>query len=144
MRFGKENRLRLAREIEFLKANSAKADCSAFVIYLYPVPARGHSRIAIIASRRIGNAVSRNAARRRFREIFRAWEHSSGNSSDILIFVRRGWSAFSHEKLAEKFCAAAKSLAERFKPRPGATPPPSMLAPLQSARGARQNPGEKK
>lgn len=144
MRFGKENRLRLAREIEFLKANSAKADCSAFVIYLYPVPARGYSRIAIIASKRIGNAVSRNAARRRFREIFRAWEDSRGNSSDILIFVRRGWSAFSHEKLAEKFCAAAESLPGRFKPRPGATPPSGMFAPLQSARTARQNPGEKK
>lgn len=117
MRFGIQNRLRLAREIEFLKQNSMKADCSAFIIYLYPRPLNQPSRIAIIASKRVGNAVVRNNARRIFREVFRACATSFSSPIDILVFVRRGYFKFSLDSLKNKFLEATQRISKRFPPQ---------------------------
>ncbi len=113
MRFGRENRLRLAREIEFLKQNSTKADCSAFVVYVYPRPDSALSRLAIVASKRIGNAVVRNSARRIFREIFRKEAPLLAENADIIVFVRRGWSSFDFQSLSAKFARGVANCIER-------------------------------
>ena len=113
MHFGKNSRVRLARDFEFLKKNSTKADCSAFVFYLYPNTQRC-SRLAVITSRRVGCAVVRNTARRRFRAIFRETVQDFSRNVDILIFVRRGYVKFSYETLKEKFAKAAKELIAKY------------------------------
>lgn len=109
MRFGKDSRVRLARDFEFLKKNSAKVDCSAFVFYLYPNTLI-RSRLAVITSRRVGCAVERNLARRRFRAIFRKLSPDFAANADILVFVRRGYARFDYSTLEKKFAAAAKTL----------------------------------
>lgn len=54
----------------------------------------GHDRLGIIASRRLGNAVVRNRAKRRVREIFRREASTSPNSAprggvDFIVIPRR-------------------------------------------------------
>ncbi len=114
MHFGKESRVRLARDFEFLKKNSTKADCSAFVFYLYP-NAQKCSRLAVITSKRVGCAVERNLARRRFRAIFRSVSPSLSRNVDILIFVRRGYIKFDYKTLELKFKTAAEELIARYE-----------------------------
>ena len=101
MRFGKENRVRLANDFAFLKQNSRKADCSAFVFYCLPRPENTQSRLGLVTSKKVGCAVERNTARRRFRAIFRE-----------CVFVRRGYSKFGYAKLLEKFSDAANKIIE--------------------------------
>lgn len=113
MRFDKNSRVRLARDFEFLKKNATKADCSAFVFYLYPNTQK-KSRLAVITSKRVGMAVERNLARRRFREIFRSVAPELEKNVDILVFVRRGYAKFEFADLREKFERAAKTLLQKF------------------------------
>ena len=114
MHFGRENRVRLAKDFDFLKKNSTKADCSAFVFYLHPSLA-GRPRLAVITSRKLGCAVERNTARRRFRAIFREVAPSLPIPVDILVFVRRGYLKFDFKKLKLKFERAAFELIARHE-----------------------------
>ena len=109
MRFGKINRLRLAKDFELVKANSTKADCSAFVFYLRPTPEKEFSRLGVVTSRKVGCAVERNRARRVMREIFRKNAPNFSKACDIIIFMRRGWSKFDFKTLDEKFANAASA-----------------------------------
>lgn len=113
MRFGKDSRVRLARDFEFLKKNSAKIDCSAFVFYLHPNGLE-RPRLAVITSRRVGTAVERNLARRRLRWIFRQVSPSLKMNVDILIFVRRGYAKFEIGQLRLKFERAARLLIDKY------------------------------
>lgn len=109
MRFGKINRLRLAKDFELVKADSTKADCSAFVFYLRPTPEKDFSRLGVVTSRKVGCAVERNRARRVMREIFRKNAPNFAKACDIIIFMRRGWSKFDFKTLDEKFANAANA-----------------------------------
>ena len=111
MRFGRDNRVRLARDFEFLKKNSARADCAAFICYIRPSDdASSPSRLAVIASKRVGNAVERNTARRRIRAIFRECAPNFAVPCDILIFVRKAVFKFEYAALRKRFAAAAERL----------------------------------
>ncbi len=110
MRFGRQNRVRLARDFKFVKLNSAKADCSAFVFYARPAPENKVSRIAVVASKKTGCAVERNSAKRKFRAIFRECAPDFPQNADILIFVRPGFKKFPYSDLKEKFARAALKL----------------------------------
>lgn len=109
MRFGKINRLRLAKDFELVKADSTKADCSAFVFYLRTTPEKDFSRLGVVTSRKVGCAVERNRARRVMREIFRKNAPNFAKACDIIIFMRRGWSKFDFKTLDEKFANAASA-----------------------------------
>ena len=102
MRFTLENRVRAQRDFDFIRSNGVKADCSAFILFMArPDAPRGHSRLGVVASKRIGNSVYRHRAKRIFREIFR----TSGTPlpCDILVYVRRGVFKFAFADLKEKF-----------------------------------------
>ncbi len=110
MRFSRLNRVHLARDFERIKNNSMKADCSAFVFYVLPTPEKSYSRIAVVASKRVGNAVERNTARRRIRAIFRECAPNFAVPCDILIFVRKAVFKFEYAALRKRFAAAAERL----------------------------------
>lgn len=110
MRFSRKNRVHLARDFEYIKNNSMKADCSAFVFYALPTPEKSYSRIAIVASRRVGNAVQRNAARRRMRAVFRECAPKFMVPCDILVFARKAIFKFEYAALKKRFESAAERL----------------------------------
>ena len=108
MRFGKINRLRLAKDFRLVKAEARKAECSAFVFYLRISDGLAVPRLAVVTSRKVGCAVERNRARRVMREIFRKNAPDFARPCDIIIFVRRGWDKFDFRTLDEKFAKAAR------------------------------------
>lgn len=65
----------------------------------------GHKRLGIIASRKVGNAVVRNYAKRRVREVFRGIKDAIHQPRDIVIIVGKGVIAASfpvfEKKIAE-------------------------------------------
>jgi ribonuclease P protein component len=114
MRFTLENRVRAQKDFDSIRSNGVKADCSAFILFMErPEPPREHSRLGVVASRRIGNSVYRHRAKRIFREIFRNTEIPL--SCDILVYVRRGMFKFEFADLKNKFERAVKEFCEKAK-----------------------------
>mgnify|MGYP000111067487 CR=1 FL=1 len=59
-------------------------------------------RLGVVASKKVGNAVARNRAKRRIRELFRLNQHQLHGSSDLLFVARRSileadWDQLQHE-----------------------------------------------
>ncbi|MCK7500484.1 MAG: ribonuclease P protein component [Comamonadaceae bacterium] len=50
----------------------------------------GYSRLAVVASRKVGPAVVRNRVKRRFRELFRRNKELLGEPLDLIVITRPG------------------------------------------------------
>jgi ribonuclease P protein component len=48
----------------------------------------GHSRLAVVASRKVGPAIVRNRVKRRFRELFRRNKALLGEPLDLIVIAR--------------------------------------------------------
>ena len=70
----------------------------------------GCDRLGIIASRRVGNAVIRNRAKRRLREIFRRLPGHSGRTLDVVVVARSELAAAPFGAVSDEFQAALKKL----------------------------------
>ncbi len=78
--------------------------------------ALGFSRMSAVASRRIGNAVARNKARRRARELFRRHKDLVPGTLDMLVIARQGIGEASWENLLGQYRSAMKYAARSRRP----------------------------
>lgn len=65
-------------------------------------------RIGISAARRVGNSVTRNKIKRRFRELFRLHQHEILSAADIVLSLRQPAGKASYEELEQRFLHAIK------------------------------------
>lgn len=86
-RFPGEQRLRTSTDIARVFAKKHASGDDAMVVYLSD-NGLAWSRLCVIASRRVGNAVRRNAIRRRLREVFRRNQDALPKGFDIICVVR--------------------------------------------------------
>ena len=113
MRFSALQRLRKAEDFKVLQQNGQKIHCKHFIFIAKKRDSSSlinHSRIGIIASRKVGNAAVRNRAKRIFREIFRLNQDLLPHPTDILIILRSSYIKESYEELENRFIKACKSL----------------------------------
>lgn len=68
------------------------------------------SRIGLIASRQVGNAVTRNRAKRRLRELFRTTKYQLSPPVDLVIRARPAIAEATFPELKDAWCAALKDL----------------------------------
>jgi ribonuclease P protein component len=68
----------------------------------------GYSRIGIVVGKRLGTAVTRNRAKRIFRELARQVRPHLAAGHDILIFPRREALTVSYQTLRERWLGALK------------------------------------
>ncbi len=76
------------------------------------------SRMSAVSSRRVGNAVRRNRARRRARELFRRNRDLLTYPMDILVIAKAAVHGAAFAELQEQYRAAAL-YAARFRPAAG-------------------------
>ena len=70
--------------------NKGKSQGSRHMIVLYRKNRKDFNRVAFIASKKVGNSVCRNRARRLMREAYRNLEHDLAQGYDIIFVARNG------------------------------------------------------
>ena len=92
MQFGRERRLR--RRVDFLRVQGAHQRVTSahfyFLVDASPVGPEAPSRLGIVVTKKIGNAVARNRVKRLCRECFRRFEVMVPCGVDLVMIARTG------------------------------------------------------
>ena len=109
MRFRPEQHIRHSACFQRIRAYGVFSEQRAFVLYYHHRDSSEASigtdkpRLGVIASRRVGNAVKRNRAKRKIRELFRSNQTSLPFHSDVVIIIRKHFYQYSHSSLQSHF-----------------------------------------
>jgi ribonuclease P protein component len=103
-RFDKGQRLRRRGEFQQVFDTGVRTRGRFFTVLLAP-SRTGRSRLGIVASRKLGDAVRRNRAKRLIREVFRRSQNSAGQIRVDMVVIPR----------AELFTAAFAALEEDYR-----------------------------
>ncbi|MCH8474445.1 MAG: ribonuclease P protein component [Opitutales bacterium] len=109
MSLPRELRLTRSRDIQIAREKGTRTNGGPFLAFFWLPPEDSREpvplppRLCVVTSRRVGNAVLRNRARRIFREIFRAQLEALPNGTQVVIIVRRSFPNYSFQDLQERF-----------------------------------------
>lgn len=83
-----------------------------YFILVYLSSASDFSRMAVVVSKKIGNAVKRNKIKRWMRTLYRRNKHLLVNSIDIIFIAKREILEASWAKLQDDYFTALKSVGQ--------------------------------
>ena len=114
-RFGKSQRVRRRREFQHAFRTGYRVSSRFFTLILTPgtMPT---SRLGIVASRKLGDAVHRNRAKRLIREIFRHLDRLPAQGLDVVVIPRRELFDAPFSDLERDFRAAWRRGVARLQP----------------------------
>lgn len=113
--FGRHVRLRSRAEFVAVQERGRRVASRHMTLLALP-NTHGVDRLGVVASRRLGGAVTRNRAKRRVREMFRVGEPDrpkSTTSFDIVVIPRREVASLVFSDLQSEFDAALRKLRAR-------------------------------
>ncbi len=108
-RYGSCERIRKKKEFSELYKRGRCARGKYFNLIYLPNNL-GYSRMAVVASKKVGNAVHRNKIRRRVRELFRRNKDLLKYSLDILLIARREIRFTTWPVLRDEYIAAVQAV----------------------------------
>jgi len=111
--YGPRERIRKKKDFTDLYKNGGCFRGNLFNLIFLP-NSLGYSRMSAVASRKVGNAVRRNRARRRARELYRRNKHLLPGTLDMLIIARSLIEDAAGEELQEQYKAALRFAARRL------------------------------
>ena len=112
MRYTQLQHLRNAADFQEIRASGIRRECGFFYLTLLEKPDRQPPlrRAGFIASKRIGNAVHRNRAKRVLRELFRLHQDLFPASCDIVMIARPSINRTGLAQLEHRLKGALKTL----------------------------------
>ncbi len=113
MRFTGRQRLRRTSEFQDVRAHGGRRECGPFLLQIRVLPSGDGiplRRLGVIASRRVGNAVSRNRAKRRMREVFRLNQDCLPQRCDVVMVARKNILTIEFADMVERFCQNVSKL----------------------------------
>lgn len=117
MRFFTKQRLRHTAEFDAVRSGGRRMDCRSFLFsILLPTPEEEEPlrRLGVIASRRVGPAVQRNASKRRLRELFRLHQEKLPTRCDLVLIARSRLLDESFASTEERFLKACKRVSREL------------------------------
>lgn len=106
-------RVRKRSEFLLLQASSAKVSTRHLVMLFGARVGDACARLGVVASRKVGNAVARNRAKRLVREVFRRHPELFPQGIDVAMVIRAGAAELSFDALEAEVMGAARSVARR-------------------------------
>ena len=110
--FPAARRIKRNRDFVAIRNTGKPYRCPYFALYALartdPIDVGNHPRIGISASRRVGNAVTRNRLKRRMRELFRRNQCRIRSDCDLLLSIRSPAANASFDELEQRFQQAIK------------------------------------
>src|SRR5262245_37306577 len=101
-------RIKQGRDFARAKAEGQRLTQGCLVLNWVALPAGSVSRLGVITSRRIGEAVARNRARRLLREAFRLNQQHLGRPVDLVLVARPAIVGKSFAAVAGDYLAALR------------------------------------
>ena len=98
--------LRASRDINYVKQHGRRLSTTTFNLLVCRT--EGDSRVGIVVGRRFGTAVSRNRAKRLFRELTRQVYGQLTKGYSLLIFPKRDAITLPFHSLKENWCETLK------------------------------------
>lgn len=109
-KFRPEMRIRRGPDFKAALRRGEKRRSRYFILYSLP-DTGGLTRIGVITSRKVGNAVERNRARRIIREIFRRNRDSMPAGLDYVVIASRSMVGAEHGEIEKALLGALRSSA---------------------------------
>ncbi len=106
-RLAHAQRLRSPADFDEVRRVGRRAEAGPFTLRVR-VRTEGPRRLGVIASRKAGNAVLRNRAKRSLRELFRRHPDILPPSCDVVVVVRRNFTDFTPAEIRERYLHAVK------------------------------------
>lgn len=88
-RFPRAARIQQARDFSRARQEGQRAVCGCLIANWRQLPVNTQSRVGIVTSRKLGNAVARSRARRLLREAFRVHQHDFARPVDLVLVARQ-------------------------------------------------------
>lgn len=112
-RFPPTQRVRKRREFEAAQKTGRRVTTPHFVLLLYARNEAGVARLGIVASRKVGIAVTRNRAKRLVREAFRSTRDLFKPGMDLVVIVRRSLDTMKLVDVVGEWRQAERIVAKR-------------------------------
>jgi ribonuclease P protein component len=88
LRFPRSSRLKSPGDFARAKAQGQRWVCGCLIANVLTRPAGSGTRLGVVTSKRIGDAVARSRARRLLRESFRLHQHQLTRAVDLVLVAR--------------------------------------------------------
>jgi ribonuclease P protein component len=88
LRFGRAARIKQGRDFARVRQRGERLTMGCLIANWQPLVEAARSRLGVVTSRRLGNAVARNRARRLLRETFRLHQHNLAKPVDLVLVAR--------------------------------------------------------
>jgi ribonuclease P protein component len=113
-------RVKRTRDFSAAREHGRRTDCGAFLFVWHARSAPDSpslARVGVVASRAsVGNAVHRNRAKRRLREIFRRHQHAVPPGFDLILTARPALLRLPLADVEQRFLAACRKLVPVTRP----------------------------
>ena len=106
--FNRAQRLKQSREFARVRQAGKRLVHGCLIANWQPLPAGSPTRLGVVTSGKIGNAVIRSRARRLLRESFRLHQHEFAQPLDLVLVARNSIVGRAFSEVEKDFLAAAR------------------------------------
>ncbi len=113
-RYPKSRRVRRRSDFLRIQQDSRRVTCAHFVLLLgAQTGAPGPSRLGLVVTKKVGNAVARNRIKRLCRECFRAWKDLLPAGVDLVVIAKNGADSMSLASVRAEWAGVAGHIRKR-------------------------------
>jgi ribonuclease P protein component len=105
---GRDRRIRCSRDFARIRQAGRRLAHGTLVANWAVLPVGTTSRVGVITSRKVGNAVERSRARRLLRESFRRHQHELAGPLDMVLVARPSIAGKTFAQVEQDFLTAAR------------------------------------
>ena len=88
LKFGRAMRIKQGRDFSRIRLEGKRLVCGCLIANWRKLPTGAGSRLGVVTSGKLGNAIIRNRARRVLREAFRVHQHDLTQPVDLVLIAR--------------------------------------------------------